>query len=35
MREIRFPVNEGVAGEVYRTGKPLIVNGYDPKPAFF
>jgi len=26
MKEIRFPVDKGVAGQVYRTGKPLIVH---------
>jgi signal transduction histidine kinase len=35
MREIRFPVNEGVAGEVYRTGKPLIVRDTAQSPLFF
>ena len=35
MREIRFPVNEGVAGEVYRTGKPLIVRDTAQSPFFF
>ena len=35
MKEIRFPVNRGVAGEVYRTGKPLIVNDTSQSPFFF
>jgi len=35
MREIRFPVNEGVAAEVYRTGKPLIVEDTAQSSFFF
>jgi len=35
MKEIRFPVNKGVAGEVYRTGKPLIVPDTSKDPHFF
>ena len=35
MREIRFPVNEGVAGEVYRTGRPLIVEDAAQSPFVF
>lgn len=35
MKEIRFPVNVGVAGEVYRTGKPLMVNDTSQSPYFF
>jgi PAS domain S-box-containing protein len=35
MKEIRFPVDKGVAGEVYRTGKPLIVNDTSQSPFFF
>jgi PAS domain S-box-containing protein len=35
MSEIRFPVSEGVAGEVYRTGKPLIVHDTAKSPVFF
>jgi PAS domain S-box-containing protein len=35
MKEIRFPVDEGVAGQVYRTGKPLIVPDTSKDPHFF
>jgi PAS domain S-box-containing protein len=35
MKEIRFPVDKGVAGEVYRTGKPLMVNDTSQSPFFF
>ena len=35
MREIRFPADKGVAGEVYRTGKPLIVPDTAKSPHFF
>jgi PAS domain S-box-containing protein len=35
MKEIRFPADKGVAGEVYRTGKPLIVNDTAQSPFFF
>jgi len=35
MKEIRFPVAKGVAGEVYRTGKPLIVHDTANDPHFF
>ncbi len=35
MREIRFPADKGVAGHVYRTGKPLIVPDYPRSPYFF
>ncbi len=35
MKEIRFPVDKGVAGEVYRTGKPLIVHDTAADPHFF
>ena len=35
MREIRFPVNEGVAGEVYRTGRPLVVEDAAQSPFVF
>lgn len=35
MREIRFPADKGVAGHVYRTGKPLIVPDYPQSPYFF
>lgn len=32
---IRFPADKGVAGEVYRTGKPLIVADYAKSPYAF
>lgn len=35
IKEIRFPVDKGVAGEVYRTGKPMIVNDTAQSPHFF
>ena len=35
MREIRFPADKGVAGYVYRTGKPLIVPDYPRSPYYF
>ncbi len=35
MKEIRFPVDKGVAGEVYRSGKPLMVNDTSQDPFFF
>jgi PAS domain S-box-containing protein len=35
MKEIRFPVDKGVAGQVYRTGKPLIVPDTSKDPHFF
>jgi PAS domain S-box-containing protein len=35
MKEIRFPVEKGVAGQVYRTGKPLIVPDTSKDPHFF
>jgi len=35
MREIRFPADKGVAGHVYRTGKPLIVPDYPQSPYYF
>jgi PAS domain S-box-containing protein len=35
MKEIRFPADKGVAGEVYRTGKPLIVHDTAGDPHFF
>ncbi len=34
-KEIRFPVDKGVAGQVYRTGKPLIVSDTSQSPYFF
>ena len=35
IKEIRFPLDKGVAGEVYRTGKPMIVNDTTTSPHFF
>ncbi|MCU0558575.1 MAG: PAS domain S-box protein [Desulfobacterales bacterium] len=35
MKEVRFPIDKGVAGEVLRTGKPLIVNDTSQSPFFF
>ncbi len=35
MQEVRFPVDKGVAGEVYRTGRPLIVNDTSLSPFYF
>jgi PAS domain S-box-containing protein len=35
MKEIRFPLTEGVAGQVYRTGEPLIVHDTSKSPYFF
>ncbi len=35
IKEIRFPVDKGVAGEVYRTGKLMIVNDTAKSPHFF
>ena len=35
MKEIRFPADKGVAAEVYRTGKPLIVHDTAGDPHFF
>jgi PAS domain S-box-containing protein len=35
MKEVRFPIDKGVAGEVFRTGKPLIVNDTSQSPFFF
>lgn len=35
MKEIRFPLDKGVAGEVYRTGKPLRVNDTSQSPFFY
>jgi len=34
-KEIRFPVDKGVAGYVYRTGEPLIVSDTSKNPYFF
>jgi PAS domain S-box-containing protein len=35
MKEIRFPADKGVAGQVYRTGKPLLVADTSKSPYFF
>ncbi len=35
IREIRFPASRGVAGEVYRTGQPLIVPDTSESDFFF
>ena len=35
MKEIRFPADKGVAGQVYRTGKPLLVEDTSKSPYFF
>jgi PAS domain S-box-containing protein len=35
MKEIRFPADKGVAGQVYRTGQPLMVNDTSQSPYFF
>ena len=35
MREIRFPVDKGVAGHVFQTGKPLIVHDTSSSPHFY
>jgi signal transduction histidine kinase len=35
MTEIRFPVDKGVAGHVYHTGKPLIVPDTSKSPYFY
>ena len=35
MEEIRFPLNKGVAGSVYRSGKPVIVPDTSKNPDFF
>ncbi len=34
-REVRFPMDKGVAGHVYRTGKPFIVQDTAKSPYFF
>jgi signal transduction histidine kinase len=34
-KEIRFPADKGAAGQVYRTGKPLIVHDTSKSPYFF
>jgi PAS domain S-box-containing protein len=35
MKEVRFPADKGVAGEVYRTGRPLIVPDTSKSPHYF
>ncbi len=35
IQEIRFPLTKGVAGRVYRTGKPLIVPDTSKNPDFY
>ncbi len=35
IKEIRFPMDKGVAGHVYRTGEPLIVKDTSKSPYFF
>ena len=35
MKEIRFPADKGVAGEVYRTGQALLVPDTSQSPYFF
>ena len=35
MKEIRFPMDKGVAGHVYRTGEPLIVPDTAQSPYFY
>ena len=35
MREVRFPIDKGVAAQVYRTGVPLIVPDTSQSPYFF
>ncbi len=34
-REIRFPADKGVAGHVYKTGRPLIVPDTSKSPYYF
>ena len=34
-REIRFPADKGVAGHVYKTGRPLIVPDTSESPYYF
>ena len=34
MKEIRFPADSGVAGQVYRTGRPMIVPDTSKNPHF-
>ena len=35
MKEIRFPMDKGVAGQVYRTGEPLLVPDTAKSPYFY
>lgn len=35
MKEIRFPMDKGVAGHVYRTGRPMIVPDTAKNPYFY
>ncbi len=35
MREVRFPADKGIAGEVYRTGRPQLVSDTSKSPHFF
>ena len=35
MKEVRFPMDKGVAGHVYRTGQPLIVPDTAASPYFY
>ena len=35
MKEVRFPMDKGVAGYVYRTGKPLLVHDTATSPYFY
>jgi signal transduction histidine kinase len=35
MSEVRFPADKGVAGEVLRTGRPMIVNDTAASPFFY
>ncbi len=34
IKEVRFPMDKGVAGHVYRTGQPIIVPDYYQSPYF-
>jgi GAF domain-containing protein len=35
MKEVRFPMDKGVAGYVYRTGRPMIVPDTTQNPYFY
>ena len=35
MKDIRFPLGKGVAGQVYRTGRPMIVPDTAKSPYFY